>query len=246
MKKTSKLLLLFAPLMFLWGNPQHEESPEHLEILFSVFPLESANWEGIYYAPTGDPVEKRSEVAFNPNERSLGYKYHGPPVLHFFRISHNEEGEPIPQVVGSVNLLSAQPNDNVILFFEPEPSTHRFQISVMPDSSEHFPNESIVFFNTMNVPFIGILNDSRFVLQPGLSSPLSVKEFLGRDVPIALAIRDNEDIHLVAKNNMRFFRDRRTILILRPPRRPGSLRIRTQRLTEFTGELASDPIVERD
>lgn len=244
--KTCKLILFLLPFFSLPGVASADPAPENVAVTFSVFPLGSANWDGLYYAPTGDPEAGRAEVVFNPNERSLAHKYQGSPHLHFFRWVSNEEGEHSPELAGSVDLSDAEPDGQVILFFEPEPSTKRFKISVMPDSPAHFPNESIVFFNTMRVPFIGLLNDQRLELPPGLSAPVSVKEFLNRDVPIALAIRDGEDIHLVAKNNMRFFQDRRTLLILRSPRRPGSLRIRTQRLTEFTGRLAEDPPDESD
>ena len=239
MKKFSLLLLVFP--FWIWSQNTSDDEPPVLEVGFSVFPLDSGDWEGIYYAPNGDPGDGRVELHFNPNERSVTHEYKGHPVLRFFRMAQDEEGTPVPQTVGTVNLNGLEANSKLILFFEPDSSGNRFNISPMLDSDENFPNESIVFFNTMNVPFIGILNDRRLVLNPGKSGPVSVADFLDRDVPIALAIRDDEDIHLVANNNIRFFQDRRTLLILRPPRRPGSLRIRTQRLTEFTGDRAEDP-----
>lgn len=239
-------LFSFLTVFVFWTESSAEPVQNKIDVYFSVFPLDSANWRGIYFSPAGNPLDDRALLFFNPSERSPYLKYSGPPNLHFFRMVQNSEGEKTPMIIATVNLHSLENNSRLILFFDPNDDSDTFQISVMRDTPEHFPDESIVFFNTMNIPFIGILNNTKIHLNPGLSIPISVSDFLNTNVPIVLAIRDNEDIHLVAKNNMRFSENRRTLMLLRPPRREGSLRIRTQRLTEFTGDRSGATVMPHE
>jgi hypothetical protein len=212
--------------------------------VFSVFPLDRANWEGIRFAPDGDPASGTETLAFNPRERSIDYTYKGPLPIRFFRAVPGPEGETLFQPVGAVGNLPRAVDDEggrIILFFEQggENADGPYTVHSMLDNAERFPNESIVFFNTMDVTFLGILGDNRIQLPPGASAPVNVGGYFDTPVPIAMAIRDNDDLHLVVRNKILFSPQRRTLMILRPPRNARSLRIRTQRLTEFTGERAT-------
>ena len=128
-----------------------------------------------------------------------------------------------------------------IFFFSPnkEPA-EGYEVFTMVDSRETYPNESIVFFNTTRATFKGILGEERITLSPGASRPIKVDNWFESPAPIALVVDDGEEkLHKVLMNKLRFAPDRRTLMILRPPARPGSLRLRAQRLTEYTGPLAS-------
>lgn len=245
MSKIHVSLLFLMTLIPLWAQypdeTKEEEAPT-LKLTFSVFPLDSGNWTGIFFAPKGEPSKEIKEVFFNRSERSITYEYKGPSPLVFFRTTQNEEGETLYQPVASVSFPPEPTKQNVILFFEPqkEKKDGPYDVSVMPDQGTEFPKHSIVFFNTMDVPFIGMLAEHRLMLPPGTSEVFDVSGFLSKDVPIILAIRNDEDLHLVARNQIRFSPERRTLMILRPPKRKGSLRIRTQRLTEFTGKRGED------
>jgi hypothetical protein len=215
---------------------QEAEAPPRLKTSFSVFPLEAADWKGIYYAPNGNPADEATPIEFNQLERSILYPYDGPAPLTFFRKYTNPEAETVWIPVAITTPGTGDLPHDIILFFSPAKTEGRFDVNFMPDTPETFPDESIVFFNTLNIPLVGVLNDSRILAPPGLSTPLDVSSYFEKSVPIAMAIHHQDDLHLVLRNQIRFSPERRTLIILRPPQREGSIRIRTQRLTEYTGK----------
>jgi hypothetical protein len=215
------------------------------KITFSVFPLGRANWENIQFAPKGDPAQGTETLSFNSRERSIDYSYEGPLPLRFFRTSEGPEGEVLYRTVG---ILRKLPEDvdtaggEIILFFEEKPDQPEgpYTLHWMLDTPERFPDESIVFFNTMPATFLTVLGEHRVSIGPGASEPLAVNEYFEEEVPIVMAIRNKENLRVVIRNKIRFSPQRRTLMILRPPLNARSLRIRTQRITEFTGVLATD------
>jgi len=233
--KTFKWILLSCVLVTLGDRTTLAlEGHPNILIEFSVFPLEPGDWEGLYYAPMGDPKRGVEELSFNPHERTLGYRYSGSARMRFFRKSISQEEETVYNEVGALNLGSSDADR--ILFFQPHPSEpKRYQINAMEDTSQTFPDESIVFYNTTKATFQGILGNKRISLEPGQSDPIKVTDYFKEPAPIALVVRDGEDLHKVLMNKLRFSPNRRTLLILRAPQDPESLRIRAQRLTEYTG-----------
>jgi len=232
-------ILLLAALAALPAHAQNGAEEKVLDVDFSVFPLESSNWEGILYAPDGDPKKGTQELRFNPHQRTLGFSYRGPAPIRFYREVINEEGLTDFEIVGQVAPGTGVLRDDLILFFSPEKEDGPYDISFMFDSPKAFPDESLVFFNSMNITFEGILGDKRFTLKPGASAPLDVSAFFDAPTPIMLVLEHDNDYHRVLKNKVRFSPERRTLMILRSPKNPDSLRIRTQRLTEYTGPRGS-------
>ena len=207
---------------------------------FSVFPLEPADWNGILYAPNGDPLDGVEPLRFNPHERSLGFAYSGPTPFRVFRRSVTPEGEETYQIVGQVDLKPTK--EDLILFFSKSPNANDkgpYRIQFMVDSNYSFPENSIVFFNSTGATFYGILGEQRITLEPGSSKPTDVSDYFDSPAPIALVIRDGDKIHKVHVNKIRFSPERRTLMILRPPASQSSMRIRTQRLTEYLGGSSS-------
>ncbi|MEM0966920.1 MAG: hypothetical protein AAGJ81_12280 [Verrucomicrobiota bacterium] len=223
------------------GLQTDAEDPLSLNFDFSVFPLESAEWKGVLYAPNGDPTDGVEELVFNPHERTLGYSYSGPAPFRVFRRLVDPEGEEFFRSVGEISLKPTR--DDLILFFSLTPDASRmgpYRIQFMVDSNYTFPEDSVVFFNSTGATFYGVLGGERVILEPGASKPTDVSSFFDSPAPIALVIRDGDQIHRVLVNRIRFFPDRRTLMILRPPASPNSMRIRTQRLTEYMGDVAPD------
>jgi hypothetical protein len=209
-----------------------------MEANFSVFPLENANWQGIFYAPDGDPNIEAVEIAFNRLERSASYEYKGPSNLLFYRKSVNAEGLTVFQPVARIKMRTIKYVSDLILFFNPQTENGPYEIQYMLDSPSNFPEESIVFYNTMDLSFVGLVGDKSIEIPPGASAPVNVKKFFDAPTPIMVAIKSSEDLHLVIKNNISFAPDRRTLLVLRKPKSSTSLRVRTQRITEFVGKRA--------
>lgn len=236
------LILFLSAFAALSGHTQSGGEQQTLRINFSVFPLESSNWEGILYAPNGDPNQGTEELHFNPHQRTVGFSYNGPTSLRFYREVVLEEGLKGFEVVAEVSLGNRGIKGDLILFFSPvkkDQNDGPYEVSYMFDSPSSFPDDSLVFFNSMNVTFEGILGKKRITLAPGASKPIDVSDYFDEPTPIMLVLEHNDDVHRVLKNKIRFTSDRRTLYILRKPNSPNSLRIRTQRLTEYTGPRGS-------
>mgnify|MGYP003108671747 CR=1 FL=1 len=217
-------------------SPEGEEEVIALNFDFSVFPLDRADWSGIFYAPKGDPQDKVEELRFNPHERTFGFSYNGPTPFRIYRKSLSPEGEEIYTTVGEIELEPTR--EDLILFFSLDRganSSGPYRIQDMVDSKETFPEDSIVFFNSTGATFFGLLGEERFTLKPGSSRPIDVSDFFENPAPIALVIKDGNNIRKVLVNKINFSPDRRTLMIIRPPASGTSLRVRTQRLTEFLG-----------
>jgi len=233
-RKTLEICLLSLAAM-LSAMAQDTNEQRVLKVDFSVFPLEPSDWKGILYAPSGDPTKRTEELRFNPHERTLGFRYNGPSPLRFYREFIDEEGTKTYQSVGQVNPGAGAFRDTMILFFQPESESSSYKVHYMFDSPSNFPDEALVFFNTTDATFEGILGDNRISLKPGASDPIDVREYFDEPAPIGLVIQQGDKLHKVLMNKIRFSPDRRTLMILRKPSSPTSKRIRTQRLTEYTG-----------
>jgi hypothetical protein len=240
MKTFNFLLLLLA----FTSLPAQEQPPPgetvSYDFSFSVFPLEGGDWSGIFFAPKGNPEKESVEVAFNPHQRSLTYEYNATTPLVFFRKSQNAEGETLFKPVAVFQGVPGKLPHDLILFFIPGKKNEPIEIQAMVDSPETYPPNSIVFYNTLSIPLVGVLGDQRLQLGLGPSAPVRLEDYYDKEVPIALAIHHEDDFHLVAKNQVRFERDRRTILILRKPKRANSTRILSQRLTEYSGPRSEE------
>jgi hypothetical protein len=108
----------------------------------------------------------------------------------------------------------------------------------MEDGEAGFPNESLVFFNTTNVTFHGVLGRQTMTVPPGISGPFDLTQYFDSPVPIGLVVRDGDESHDVLLNRMRFYPGRRTVALLLLPKDPNSKRIRLRRLTELVQKEA--------
>ena len=205
-----------------------------LSVEISVLPLGSHEWQGIYYAPSGDPSRGCEELFFNPHERSVYSGYQGPAPVQFFRQVPTEKGGFRYMPVGSFDPPDAR--GRYILLFEPSSPApgSEFHVFGMGDSQRSFPGNSLVFFNSTGAELHGIFGDQRIVLPAGASAPLDVSGYFDRPAPIGFAVMDGDEVHKVLQNRIAFEPDRRTLMILRAPKE-GRRRLRTVRLTEYLG-----------
>ena len=217
-----------------------------INVEFSVFPLEPAEWKGILYSPTGDLSNPNAALKFNPHERTLGFRYNGPTPISFFRKTKSPEGEVLYQMVAQVRPDKSK--GKFIFFFNPsDRSTSKsngpYDVFQMEDTNKSFPKDSVVFFNATNSTFEGIFNEQLIRIKPGVSKPILVGHLTDKSTPIGLVVREGEKMHKILANNFRFYADRRTLMILRSPSKKTSMRIRLQRLTEYMGNRsdAIDP-----
>jgi hypothetical protein len=78
--------------------------------------------------------------------------------------------------------------------------------------------------------------DQNIEIQPGENEPISVRSRLKEDIFIGLAITNENTHRVVLKSRWQFNPGNRHHILLLPPSREGSFRIRALRITEYVGD----------
>jgi hypothetical protein len=213
-----------------------QSSDELVETTFRVFPVLTADWEGIFYQP--EPEAEMVEVVFRARNRSFySYEYKGLPTLKFYREAGlDDEGVMQYNTVGRVQVVGPE----LLVFFTArkgdEAENMEFSTLAINDGPNGLPADYVGFVNLTSIRFACRFMDKDMVLQPGVNPPVSVKEKLAEDVFVGLAVTNQETHRVVMKNRWRFHEGNRHLILLLPPRTPDSYRIRAYRISEFVGE----------
>lgn len=243
MARFSRTIIIFLQFL-LWLSLFHKDSSaetatEEIQVVFSVLPLNKGDWENIFYAPRGNIEREAVPLKFNPLERSQAYSYQGSPDLIFYIQYRSAEGEAYYKAIGQIALNHDITQTLILVEQTQEPETQRTcKLHLVPDDPLRFPSESLVFFNTLPVTFHGVLGQQAITLRPGLNTALDVSPYFQEPAPIGLVVQDGDRKRKVLVTQIKFDPQRRTLLILRKPSRPGSFRIQTQRLTEYSKPAA--------
>ncbi|MGB0743598.1 MAG: hypothetical protein ACPGSB_03635 [Opitutales bacterium] len=209
---------------------------ERIEAEFRVYPVLKIETEGIFYQP--QPNAEMLELRFRSGDRSaVSYDYVGPPVLQFYRENGlNEDGEMQYRTVGQVTLDKPE----MLIFFTKATKTGEegmeFSLLALDDGPGGLPMDHVAFLNFTPAPFVCRFMDKDFDIPPGAQPPISVAKKLNEDIFIGLAVRNQNTHRVVLKNRWQFHKGNRHYILLLPPTREGSFRIRAYRVTEFVGE----------
>lgn len=211
------------------------EDPGLISTEFRVFPVQSFDDQGIFYKPS--PEEVMQEIRFRPRSRSLdSYEYQGSQPLTFYREDGlDPDGIMQYRPVGKVDVVGRE----LLVFFSPkrnvENDSAEFALLGIDDGPNALPADHVTFLNFTSIPFVGRFIDDDIVLNPGLNPSISVQEHLEEDVFIGLAIRNKESHRVVLKSNWQFHPNNRHYILLLPPQREGSFRIRAFQISEYVG-----------
>jgi hypothetical protein len=230
--KLIKYLLVFS----IASSSLHaNEDASLIQTEFKVFPVSSFDDSGIFYKPS--PEEAMQELRFRPRARSLdSYDYRGRQPLTFFR-EGNLDAEGIMQYlpIAQVNVTSGE----MLIFFSPqraaEDGSAEFSLLGIDDGPNALPVNHVTFLNFMNIPFACRFMDTNSVIKPGPNPPISVEERLAEDVFIGLAVTNKESHRVVLKSRWQFHPNNRHYVLLLPPAREGSFRIRAFQVSEYVG-----------
>ena len=226
------LLSLLAAAAPVFG----QNGSELVKAEFRVFPVPNIDQTGILYRPA--PDREMRELRFRPGARSFDtYAYRGPPKLRFYREDGlNEDGEQQYRVVGQVDVNARK----MLVFFADNGADNdrspEFSLLAVDDSASAMPEDHVAFLNFTSIPFKCRFMDGNRTVQPGKNEPISVRQHLEDDVFIGLAVTNGDTHRVVLKNRWQFHPGNRHHVLLLPPKRSGSFRIRAYRLTEFVGE----------
>lgn len=206
-------------------------------VIFTVFGEIGHDWSGLYFSPDGEAFEELTFARYTRGPRMSATIRNGRFPIH--RRDLGEDGT-LRYPVEAENLLDPA-SDEFLLFFLAESARTseggrgRFRVMAMDDGPIALPRDHLVFFNATGVRLFGALDAEELTLNPGQSRALDLRHLFGREVPVGLVVRSGDTFERVLVNRLRFSPDRRTVILLLPPRREGSFRIQAVRLSESTG-----------
>ena len=246
--------LIFAITFLAWIIPSSllsQNNDSMLNISFRLLSVGEANWKGIYYIkkpaafPDGKP--ELQELLFNYLDRSIDfYDYRGNNPLVFYRIE-NDSSQLRLKPISSVRIL---PKITKPLLFFSSTGIHfknidlsnnniadpEFDIIAIEDNATAFPKGHVVFLNTTGVPLYSIFGDEKIKFPPGITSPIPVAKYFDKEIFVGMIVKKGDSAKAVLKNHWRFLPDYRYIMLIKPPERMGSWKIRVLQIAEYVKE----------
>jgi hypothetical protein len=232
-------LLLLARSLF--AQTPSSDPPATIDIVFNVMQIGRANVQPIRYAtaPTQSTL-----IELRAHHRTGLYRYRGLNPIVFFRERPGADGSPVRGQVGSLRV--AKEIKQALVFAIPRTASaaaagtgDELTFVAIDDSRGAFGPAMLVIYNALPMRVGAVLGTRRFVLEPGASPPISVKEFGKGTVPMEFWIETGEGPKLVLSGEIDFTADTREVMILLPPRRTGSWIIQSVRISESMNTSAA-------
>lgn len=220
----------------------YSQDSELVNIEFKVFALGRDDFEGIYYLED----EKYTSLKFNRHARSQEtYSYSGSRLLQIY----TENPEYDPDVLTSQRYykvaecyLREGVRRGLIVFYAAIDNRKRaveeqkYELYLVNDSDEAFPQNTIKFLNTTGAYLFGKVGQQQVRLPTGASEPIRYDGFIknGKSVNIVFAVENEGQAKLVMSNDIDFPPNRKILFILQPPKKKNSYRMHVRMLTEST------------
>lgn len=227
MKRIPWLALM---ILFLLPSVAKTKDPEHVELTLRFFPIHRQVLDGYYLQSSPGVFE---EIRFRPRSRSDEYEYTGTGyVTVHTRILNPETQTYLYPVEFGFTATEVPSSDILIMVLPPEfvplkdEEEQGWFTILLPDDPEFFKPSQLLVLNATGFPLDGVVDTSTMTLGFGERRLIDKNK---RDpwVKVSFGIRLENGHELVYGNRLRFTQDRRSILVLRPPRRPRSIKIDT-------------------
>lgn len=223
------ILVYFCAIITL---PASSVDPEQtVEFNFSALSVGAGDFSNIYYMAPDESIVK---IEMSRYRRSAVYSYRGPENMTFYSRSFDADGEPVLEPVGTVD---ASKNYEQALIFFTKPNNNLdplpYTIFLANDDAESFPANTIRVFNGTGVRLFGRVNDIDRSFEFGISDaiPWPMQSESGR-FRVGFAVETRDGPRIVFQNQLEYSVGNRVILMLEPPRRPGSIRIQAFSISE--------------
>ena len=219
-----------------FGLSAQQANEPSRSIEFRAYRVGSGDWSGIEFE-SGD-----GEVAtlhLGKYIKGPNHSYEGPSQLKFFReISAPTATNPhnlTRRIIAHVVIPSGM--EKGILIFtanavNPE-SGREFQVYPIDAGSRGFPANSLRVFNATGIRLAGKVGRETLYFGTGASKVFSYAPFMAEGIPVAFLVETQQGSRFVFEKNLQFKENRRVILLLEPPRRRGSYKIRATSLIEI-------------
>ncbi len=205
-------------------------------LVFRVFALSNVKPGGIKVETGPDKVET---IEFQSYRRSVAYEYRGLQPLVFFRETIGLDNVITRYPIATVNASDGMAES--LLIFVPTTSSMQdqgeFTVFPLDDSITSFSSNRLIVFNATSVELIGRVGEENTRFAPGYSKVFDIRDYYIAEedlirVPVGFARVTKEGPQIAFTNTFDFHPEQRVILIIQPPSRPGSHRIRVNKLTD--------------
>jgi len=237
---TGYFLLFVGPL--LNASSQVNGAGEGAALVFRVFFIGSVKPIGLKVETAPDEV---ASIEFQNYRRSAPYEYNGKQPIVFFREIVHADNTVTRLPVATVHLFDSAREH--LLFFVPiinkKESGKEFQLFSINDSFAAFPIESLVVFNATTKNMIGRVGKENIAFPHGFSKVFSMRDYYDAEenlffIPVGFAVESKEGPQIVFTNTFEFHPGNRIILILNSPNRPGSHRLKVNKLIDAPASLS--------
>ena len=230
------IFLIFVsvwPGLGLAAQPAAEPSRS---IEFWAYRVGNGNWRDIKFESGDGEV---ATLRLGKYIKGPIHDYQGPSQLKFFReisaptatIPQNLARRTIARVVIPSGL------DEGILVFtanKVNPGSGReFQVYLIDAGPRDFPANSLRVFNATEVRLAGKVGRETLYFGAGASRAFNLSPFMAEGIPVAFLVETRQGSRFVYEKDLQYKENRRVILLLEPPRRRGSYKIRATSLIEI-------------
>jgi hypothetical protein len=216
--------LWFAAAVFAQSRV-HGADAESIEVRFSLLSL-GPTIRDVYF----DSSEGRQSVTITNAARTARIRYSGKPQLEFYRLTDDDDGEVIREVIASVQLRAIE--DDYMLLFVPASGGQSFRIYPMVESRAIFPDGSWRIVNLSNAPLaIGVRGQEPLVVPARESSTLRLTTESAETKRVEIAVYQQEGWEIVYRSLWSVRPNVRTLVFL-IPRSEDSRRIDVRRFND--------------
>ena len=234
-RNTAKLRSLLNCLLLFMAISSISHAQELRAVEFRAFNLRPGNFTDIHFKDNAGQLIKlnfkkksRTEVYATKISAEDNFLYFYPkrsPVL--------EESQLLPIARAWIDPKWKSP---LLIISEISTSDSvRYSITTLEDSNVSFPYGSLKVVNLAGVKIIGSIGGSRVTLNNSQASRSFELNDDGK-ISVTIAAESSSRHHLLYKNTLPLNGDSKSLLILRPPRRNGSVKILGQLVIEYRPE----------
>lgn len=228
-------LIVFLGICLCALNAQDERTTS---FEFRVFGIGKDSYEGLYYFDGTN----FAALQFHRTHRSaVRYSFNGTSSFGIYVRNPNfyPDDPAAPEFIRVADSTPSPTKDQLIVFSanannrEVSVTNRRFTLFHIDDSLENFGRNTILLLNATGANLFGRIGGESLNLPVGTSSPIAFESTSGKStIRIAFALATQDGTRLVMSNDIAISNNRRSLIILEPPRRQNSYRVAVRVLSE--------------
>jgi hypothetical protein len=210
--------------------------PVSYSVTFSTYALRALKTENLYYADAPDSLTK---LEFRKKSRSDYYQatiQSADGTLRIYRRNATSAKKTPPTLVGRIRIEPTNVPLLLLITADNDRTNDTINAYAIDDSQHNFPQGSIRLVNITGIDVFGKIGTAAMALKHGGISQ-AYNDGSRQPLDISVAAKGNNRYHLLYKNNIQVTSGSRSLLILTPPAREGSIRIGGHLLLESPNEI---------